>query len=308
MSLRVGVIGVGYLGQHHARIYAGLDDVELVGVADVDRGRAEEIASLNGCKAFANYRNLLGETEALSVVTPTTFHYDVALECLNAGRNLLVEKPITSTVREAEVLIELAAKKNVILQVGHLERYNPAVVSVVELVKDPVYIESERVAPFTTRALDVDVTIDLMIHDIDIVMSLLGATAVRDVRVVGAKVLTEKLDVAKAWVEFEGGVTALITSSRISRAKQRLLKLYQKESFIILDYQEMKIHRHYRSGSGIGRETIEIESREPLKEEIVDFVQCVREGKRPKVSGVEGKNALEVALAITDKIKNAGAQ
>jgi predicted dehydrogenase len=308
MSLRVGVIGVGYLGQHHARIYAGLDDVELVGVADVDRGRAEEIASLNGCKAFADYRNLLGETEALSVVTPTTFHYDVALECLNAGRNLLVEKPITSTVREAEVLIELAAKKNVILQVGHLERYNPAVVSVVELVKDPVYIESERVAPFTTRALDVDVTIDLMIHDIDIVMSLLGATAVRDVRVVGAKVLTEKLDVAKAWVEFEGGVTALITSSRISRAKQRLLKLYQKESFIILDYQEMKIHRHYRSGSGIGRETIEIESREPLKEEIVDFVQCVREGKRPKVSGVEGKNALEVALAITDKIKNAGAQ
>jgi predicted dehydrogenase len=308
MSLRVGVIGVGYLGQHHARIYAGLDDVELVGVADVDRGRAEEIASLNGCKAFADYRNLLGETEALSVVTPTTFHYDVALECLNAGRNLLVEKPITSTVREAEVLVELAAKKNVILQVGHLERYNPAVVSVVELVKDPVYIESERVAPFTTRALDVDVTIDLMIHDIDIVMSLLGATAVRDVRVVGAKVLTEKLDVAKAWVEFEGGVTALITSSRISRAKQRLLKLYQKESFIILDYQEMKIHRHYRSGSGIGRETIEIESREPLKEEIVDFVQCVREGKRPKVSGVEGKNALEVALAITDKIKNAGAQ
>jgi predicted dehydrogenase len=308
MSLRVGVVGVGYLGQHHARIYAGLDDVELVGVADVDRKRAEEIASLNGCRAFADYRDLIVETDALSIVTPTTFHYEVALECLNAGRSLLVEKPITSTVREAEALIEVAGKKNVILQVGHLERYNPAVVSVVGLVKDPVYIESERVAPFTDRALDVDVTIDLMIHDIDIVMSLLGVTAVRDVRVVGAKVLTEKLDVAKAWVEFEGGVTALITSSRISRAKQRLLKLYQKDSFVILDYQEMKIHRHYRNGSGIGRETIEVESREPLKEEIVDFVRCVREGRRPLVSGVEGKNALEVALAITDKIKNAGAQ
>jgi predicted dehydrogenase len=308
MPVRVGVIGVGYLGQHHARIYAGLDDVQLVGVADVDRARAEEIASLNSCRAFADYRDLMSEADALSIVTPTTFHYDVALECLNAGKDLLVEKPITSTVREAEALIEVAGKKNAILQVGHLERYNPAVVSVVDLVKDPVHIESERVAPFTTRALDVDVTIDLMIHDIDIVMSLLGVTGVRDVRVVGAKVLTEKLDVAKAWVEFEGGVTALITSSRISRAKQRLLKLYQKESFIILDYQEMKIHRHYRNGGAIGTETIEVQSREPLKEEIVDFIQCVRERRRPKVSGVEGKNALEVALAITEKIKNAGAR
>jgi predicted dehydrogenase len=306
VALKVGVVGVGYLGRHHARIYSELDGVELVAVADTDREKAEEIAAGYGCKAVEAYKGMLADVDALSIVTPTSLHYEVAMECLKAGKDVLIEKPVATTVAEADALIEEAGKRGAIMQVGHLERYNPAVVAVSEHVKDTEFVESERVAPFVERALDVDVTIDLMIHDIDIVMSLLNVTGVRDIRVVGAKVLTDKLDVAKAWVEFEGGATALITASRISKAKQRLLKLYQKDSYVVLDYQEMKILKHFRSGGGIVQETIEVQGGEPLREELVDFVECVKHRRRPRVSGVEGRNALEVALVITDRIKNAG--
>lgn len=306
MSIKVGVIGVGYLGQHHARIYSELQGVELVAVSDTDLDRAREIASRYNCKALADYRHILHDVEAVSIVTPTSTHYDIALDCLEAGKDILIEKPITATVAEADALIEEAEKRDSIIQVGHLERYNPAVVALSELVKDTEFVESERVAPFVERALDVDVTVDLMIHDIDIVMSLLGVSSVRDVRVVGAKVLTDKLDVAKAWVEFEGDITALITASRIARAKQRLLKLYQKDSYVVLDYQEMKIRKYFRSGNTIGHETIEVQGREPLKEEIEDFIDCVKERRRPRVSASEGRNALDIALVITNNIKGAG--
>jgi predicted dehydrogenase len=303
LELKVGVVGVGYLGQHHARIYSELEGAELVAVSDTDGARAEEIAGRFGCRAVKDYRDMLEGVEALSIVTPTSTHYEVALECLKAGKDLLIEKPVTATVDEADSLIKEVEKRGAIVQVGHLERYNPGVVAVMGLVDEPVFIESERVAPFVNRALDVDVTVDLMIHDIDIVMSILGVSGVKDVRVVGARVLTDKYDVAKAWVEFEGGATALITASRISRIKQRLLKIYQKDSFLMLDYQKMRIRRFYRSGGAIESDSVKVESREPLRDEIEDFIDCVRERRRPKVSATEGRNALEVALEITRRIR-----
>lgn len=306
MAIRVGVIGVGYLGQHHARIYSGLEEAQLVAVADTDAARSGQIAEKYGCKAYTDYRRLVEDVQAVSIVTPTSFHFDVAMDCLSAGKDVLIEKPITSTVAEADALIEVAARKNALLQVGHLERYNPAVATIARLAVKPRFIESERISPFLQRAANVDVTLDLMIHDIDIITSLLQGARVKDVKVVGARVLTPRVDVAKAWIEFEGGTSALITASRLSGGKQRLLKVYQDDSYLLLDYQKMNIRRFFMEGGEIGSETIEIEQKEPLKEELRDFIECVKERRRPKVSGVEGRDALEVALMITDMIKHAG--
>jgi predicted dehydrogenase len=308
VSIRVAVIGAGYLGRHHARIFSGLEGAELAAVVDIEPARAEEVSAAYGCPAHTDYRNVLDDVQAVSVVTPTIFHYDIAMGCLRAGKDVLIEKPITATVEEADLIINEAEKRNAIVQVGHLERYNPAVVKVAEFIKRPEFIESERVSPFPNRGLDVDVTLDLMIHDIDIVMSLIEGAVVKDVRVVGAKVLTDKFDVAKAWVEFEGGVTALITASRISGQKQRKLKIYQEDSFVVLDYMKRNITRHFRkdSGNSIASESLDIEDREPLKEELIDFVKCVKERRIPKVSAVEGRDALDVALRITNGIRNSG--
>lgn len=308
MSVRVAVIGVGYLGSHHARIFSELEGAELAAVVDIDPARAEEASAAYGCPAYTDYRKALDDVQAVSVVTPTIYHHDIAMGCLRAGKDVLIEKPITATVAEADSIMNEAEKQNAILQVGHLERYNPAVVKVAEFIKKPVFIESERVSPFPNRGLDVDVTLDLMIHDIDIVMSLLEGAVVEDVRVVGAKVLTDKFDVVKAWVEFRGGVTALITASRISGRKRRKLKIYQEDSFVVLDYIKMNITRYFKKDSenGIASESLDIEEREPLKEELVDFIGCVKERRRPRVSAVEGRDALAVALRITDGIRNSG--
>jgi predicted dehydrogenase len=306
LSIKAAVVGVGYLGRHHARIYADLEGVELVGVVDSDPEARASVAARCGCKAFADYHDVLDDVQALSIATPTSTHHEIALACLRAGKDLLVEKPLASTVREADALVEEADKWGCVLQVGHLERYNPAVVAIAGLVREPEFIESERVSPFLGRGTDVDVTLDLMIHDVDIVTSLLGGAEVADVRVVGAKVLTDKVDVVKAWVDFEGGVSALITASRISRAKQRLLKIYQKDGFLLLNYQDLRITRHFKNGTGdIRTEVMDVEAREPLREELSDFIQCVRWRRRPRVSGREGRNALRVTLDITSKIRNA---
>jgi predicted dehydrogenase len=306
--LRIAVIGVGYLGSHHARILSEMEGTELVAAVDIDNARAEKISAAYGCQAYADYREALDDVQAVSIATPTVYHHDIAMGCLRAGKDVLIEKPITATVAEADSIINEAEKRNAIVQVGHLERYNPAVVKIAEFIKKPEFIESERVSPFPDRGLDVDVTLDLMIHDIDIVMSLLEGAVVEDVRVVGAKVLTNKFDVAKAWVEFQGGVKALITASRISGRKQRMLKVYQEDSFVMLDYMNMNITRYFKKDSenGIASETLDIENKEPLKEELIDFVKCVKERLKPRVSAKEGRDALKVALRITDSIRNSG--
>ena len=303
MAVRVGVVGVGYLGQHHARIYSELEESELVAVVDVDEKKAGTFAGKYNCEAFNDYRKIFHKVDALSIVTPTTYHYEIALECLSAGKDILIEKPITVTVEEADELIKESRHRNCIIQVGHLERYNPAILAASDFFKSPVFIESERLSPFLGRATDVDVTLDLMIHDIDIMLSLI-ARPVKTIRAVGGKVLTDKIDVAKAWLEFEGGCAALATVSRMSPEKHRTLKVFQKDSFISIDYQNSEIKRFYRTAGTISSEVIKPEKKEPLKEELKDFIRCVRERIKPKVSAVEGRDALKVVLEINELIKN----
>lgn len=302
MAVKVGVIGVGYLGQHHARIYSEMEEADLVAVVDIDRKKADTFAAKYTCKAFYDYKDILDKVDVLSIVTPTTTHYSIALDCLRAGKEILIEKPITVTVEEADELIDESEKRGCIIQVGHLERYNPAVLAASEMFKEPMFIESERFSPFLGRGTDVDVTLDLMIHDIDIILSLV-AMPVKEIRAVGAKVLTDKIDVAKAWLEFENGCTALATVSRLSPNKHRRLKVFQKDSYISIDYQNSEIKRYFKNEKGISFDITRPEKKEPLKEELNDFIRCVKERRKPKVSAVEGKDALKVVMEITDKIK-----
>ncbi len=302
MSVRVGVIGVGYLGQHHARIYSEIEEAELIAVVDIDQKRADTFAAKYGCEAYYDFRDVLNKVDVLSVVTPTTTHHDIALGCLKAGKDILIEKPITVNIKEADELIRESEKMGCIIQVGHLERYNPAVLAASEMFKEPMFIESERFSPFLGRGTDVDVTLDLMIHDIDIILSLI-TLPVKEIRAVGAEVLTGKIDVAKAWLEFENGCIALATVSRLSPDKLRRLKVFQKDSYISIDYQNSEIKRYFRNEKGISFEVTRPEKKEPLKEELRDFIHCVKERGRPKVSALEGRNALKVVLQITDIIK-----
>lgn len=306
MSVKVGVIGVGYLGQHHARIYSEIEEADLVAVVDIDKQKADKFAKQYKCEPYYDYKDVLDKVDALSIVTPTTTHYSIAKDCLIAGRDILIEKPITVSLEEADELINSSFKKNCIIQVGHLERYNPAILTISEMIQEPMFLESERFSPFLGRGIDVDVTLDLMIHDIDIMLSFISSN-VKDIHAVGAKILTDKIDVAKAWIEFENGCIALATVSRLSPEKQRKLKIFQKESYILIDYQSSEVKRYYRDDFG----TIKFEQRkpdfkEPLKEEIRDFINCIKNRKRPKVSAIEGRNALKVILEINNIIKNGG--
>lgn len=302
MSLRMGVIGVGYLGQHHARIYAGLADTELVGVADSDIRRSEEIAETYGCKSFSNYSDLLPICDALSIVTPTTTHHAIARDCLKAGKDILIEKPITVTIGEAQDIIKEAEKNKLIVQVGHLERYNQALLAASDMIGEPRFIESDRLSPFLGRGTDVDVTLDLMIHDIDLVLSIVHSR-LKDIRAIGESVLSEKIDVAKAWLEFENGCAALITASRLAPEKLRKLKIHQKNSFILIDYQKQEVRRYFKRGTEISFDVLSPDPKEPLKEELMDFVNCIKNRSKPQVSGIEGLNALEVAIRITELLR-----
>ncbi len=301
MAVKVGVIGVGYLGQHHARIFSELSEAELVAVVDIDKKKADTFAEKYNCESYTDYRDILHKVEALSIVTPTVSHFDIALNCLKAGKDILIEKPITVTIEEANNLI--ANANDCIIQVGHLERYNPAILAVSDMISEPIFIESERLSPFLGRGIDVDVTLDLMIHDIDIILSLISSP-IKQMKAVGARVLTDKIDVAKAWLEFENGCTALATVSRLSPEKQRKLKIFQKDTYISIDYQTSEIRRYYRNKGKIESEIKKPEHKEPLKEELQDFIRCVKERRKPIVSAIEGRDALKVVLEISNIIKN----
>ena len=303
MAVRVGVIGVGYLGQHHARIFSGLDGVELVGVADTEGKKACDIADKCCCRSFAEYADLVDACDALSIVTPTTTHHAIALVCLNAGKDLFIEKPITESLEEAKDIIEAAEKNRLILQVGHLERYNPAVIAAAEMIKAPKFIEAERLSPFLGRGIDVDVTLDLMIHDIDIVLSMVRSK-VKEIRATGDSIITGKIDVAKAWLEFENGCKALITASRLATEKTRKLRIFQNDSYISIDYQSQEVRRYFKHGTDISFDVVKPENKEPLKEELRDFISCVQNRKRPMVSGKEAMDALEIVLKINEMLKN----
>lgn len=316
--LRVGVIGVGHLGRHHARIYAELETCQLVGVVDIDWIRAREIAQIHKVRAYQNYQDLFGQVDAVSIVVPTLEHYRIARDCLEAGIHVLIEKPMTRTLQEANELIDLATTKNLILQVGHLERFNPAVQVLHQMVKDPKFIESYRISHFPDRSTDVDVIMDLMIHDIDIILSLVPSP-VKHIQAVGIPVLTPNIDMANVRVQFESGCVANMTASRVSLKQERKLRVFQKERYLSLDYQAQELIlaelKYPEALSTLDKLTpdrpeiavrkVEITKGEPLRMELESFVGCITHKKTPLVSGEAGRRALEVAVGILESIKNA---
>ncbi len=296
--INVGVIGVGSIGVHHARIYSGLEGVHLAGIVDADAARAHEIAAKYNCNVFCSYQELIDTVDAVSIAVPTTLHFDIAMACLKKNRNILVEKPVTTTLEEADRLIEEADRRNLTFQVGHLERFNAGVAMISAMVNKPQFIESQRLSPFLGRGTDVDVTLDLMIHDIDIILSLVDSE-IADIRATGAKVLTENIDIAHAWIEFENGCIAEAVSSRIADDKKRELKIFQHNAYLNLDYQKQEVSCYIKQNGSVEKETKKPEVKEPLKEQLISFVDCIKNRKQPLVSGREGKEALKVVLKIS---------
>ena len=308
-SLRAAVIGAGYLGNFHAQKYAALEDVELVGVVDTDRARAQEVAQRVGSVAYADYRDLLGRIDVTSIVVPTEGHFDVARTCLEAGVHILVEKPVTRTVEEAQALVQLAKARGLVFQVGHLERFNPAILAVREQITRPLFIESERLAVFKPRGTDVNVVLDLMIHDIDLILSLVRSE-ISDVRSSGFQVLTDAVDIANARIEFENGCVANVSSSRVSQQSVRKLRIFQPDQYLSIDCEKFHVRSVRKVGDGVGPDGMprilpgeqQFQKADPLLAEIAAFVKTVREGGEPAVSGEDGRRALEVALKICDQM------
>jgi hypothetical protein len=309
---RMAVVGVGYLGQFHAEKYAALEETNLVAVADIEPSRARRMAEDFSCQACASHRELIGKVDAASVVVPTQDHCQVARDLLAAGIHVLVEKPMTATLEEADALIQLAKANNLVLQVGHLERFNPAVVAAREYVQQPLFVESHRLASFTERGTEVDVILDLMIHDIDIILSLVPFP-LEDLRVGGAKILTPHTDIANVRLEFANGCIANVTASRISAKRMRKIRIFQPDSYLSLDYaeREVELFRKLPEKGADGFPEIEyqqlpVADTDPLEEQLRAFAESVRTGTKPMVSGEEGRKALEVATQVSELIQQQG--
>ena len=304
--LRVGVIGVGHLGQHHARLYAHSDGATLVGVLDADSRRAKEIADRFGTGVFDDVGVLLKQVDAVSIAAPTSTHHALATQCLEAGVHVLVEKPVTVTTAEARALVALAGAKRLVLQAGHVERFNPVMLKVRPLIRSPRLIDCRRVSPFTGRSTDVDVVLDVMIHDLDMVLSFQPG-AVRDVRAAGAAVVSDKIDVARAWITFDSGCIATLTASRVEAGRARELSLVQPDAHIVLDYQSRQatIRRLPRSGRAGDQPVEQIQGgdEEPLKLELDAFLHAVRTGTQPAVTGQDGEVALSLAYRVLEEIE-----
>ena len=299
--MKVAVIGVGHLGKQHARLYAEIPDVELVGVVDILKPRAEEIAGLYKTAAFTDYRDILGKVDAASLAVPTVEHARIGTDLIEHGLDVLVEKPIADTIEGAQALVESAMKHNRILQVGHVERFNPIVTAAREAATRPQFFEIHRLAAFSPRSLDIDVVLDLMIHDIDIVLSLVPAP-IREVRAVGIPILSQKADIANARVEFEDGCVANFTASRVSFERTRKLRFFQPHDYISVDYStQTGIVVSLRMGRVIERK-LEPVNEEPLKLQLQAFTRSVRKREKPLVSGVDGLRALELAMLINSAI------
>ncbi len=311
-SQRVAVIGVGSLGRHHARNYAelaGEGRIELVGICDTDAETAREISQKHSCEAFADWGELLDRVDAVSIATPTETHCEIACAFLTKGIHVLVEKPIALTLDEADRMIAAAASSGAKLMIGQLERYNPAMVALRPHVTRPLYFEIHRVSPYPNRSLDVDVVLDVMIHDLDAVQWLVGEdVAVSAIHAVGIPVISDKVDAANARIEFENGCVANITASRIGTEKIRKTRFYQTNAYVVLDYATKFSSltslnpdaSHPLAGISVNR--LNISDVEPLRAEILDFLDCIEKGKTPPVSGEDGRRALKLAVGVLDKI------
>jgi len=299
--VKVGVVGVGALGKHHARIYSELESVELVAVVDIQPTRATGEASAHGCESLTDYREIFGKVDAVSLAVPTQEHARIGVDFLNQNIDVLVEKPIASTVDEAQLLIREAEANARILQVGHVERFNPVVEAATRVATRPQFFEVHRLSVFSTRSLDIDVVLDLMIHDIDVILSLVNSEAV-EIRAAGIPVLSEKADIANVRIEFADGCIANMTASRVSTDKVRKLRFFQPHDYVSLDYAAQEGYRLSLRGGRILNEKLQLESREPLRAELEAFIEAVTDRTRPLVDGTAGLEALKVALAINLEI------
>ncbi|MCK9419461.1 MAG: Gfo/Idh/MocA family oxidoreductase [Nitrospirae bacterium] len=304
-KVRVGVIGVGYLGQFHAEKYANLPEVELVGLVDADPVRASQLSGKLKTQSFPDPAHLIGKVDAVSIVVPTVLHHSIAKQFLEQGVHVLIEKPMTVTLEQADELIDLATRNKLILQVGHIERFNPAFTAIKSLVGTPRYITAERAAPFTLRCTDVNVVLDLMIHDLDIVMDLAGSTP-KEVSAAGISIITNEIDMATARIVFQNGCVADVSASRVSDEKKRLLRVFDEKAIYTSDYQTQKANvSRVKPGPGsqLVVEDISTDRRDTLEDEIRAFVKSVQGDVRTLVSGIEGRRALALARTITDNIE-----
>ena len=301
--INVGVVGVGHLGQHHVKHLAAMPDARLAGVFDVNEKQAVDIAGRHGTSIFPSLESMAEACDAVTIAVPTPVHHAVAKFFLSRGRHCLVEKPLTMSVDEAEDLIELAQSKGLVLQVGHIERFNPAVVEMGKHVKKPAFIEVSRLGPYDPRVSHVGVVLDLMIHDLDIILSLVGEPVVR-LDAIGGKVISQHEDIVKATLYFEGGCRADLSASRVTIKKYRKIRVFQPDSYLSLDYSERSLKifrrkpREFKSLRDIEVLRPRLEKYDPLQRELSHFVHCVANGKTPLVSGEHGRDALELALEI----------
>jgi predicted dehydrogenase len=309
-KLKIGVIGVGHLGEYHVQKYLAIPDVELVGVVDTDPDRAREISQRYDIKSYGEHHHILSMVDAVSLAVPTEKHFDVAKDILSKGVHLLIEKPITYHLEPADTLINMASKNNLILQVGLVERFNPAVVRMESMLNRPIFIEAQRMHLFTTRGTDVDVVLDLMIHDLDIILHVVPSE-VKEIHAVGMSVITGKTDIANVRIIFENGTVGNLTASRVSEKMLRKIRIFQPDAYLAVDCLKREISVTRLDGNVKGSNSFpQITSNkmtypgsDPLSDQIASFVNAVINGVKPVVTGNDGRNALKVALAIIDQIK-----
>jgi predicted dehydrogenase len=301
-ELRVGVVGVGHIGKNHARLYAETDAAKFAAIYDIDAANAAQVASQFGVQAAASLEEFAELIDAASIATPTSAHFSVAYPLLEKGKHLLIEKPIATDAKEASSLAELASQSQLVLQVGHVERFNPVLSALEAHLTHPRFIEAHRLSPFPNRSTDIGVVLDLMIHDLEIILHLVRSS-VRSIDAVGVPVLSRREDIANARIRFENGCVANITSSRISPERMRKIRVFQEDAYLSLDYQNQSGEIYRKGPAGIERASVEIEKEEPLKRQLLSFIECARTGLKPKVSGFEATAALELAVEITRLIE-----
>ena len=305
-KVATAVVGVGYVGKFHAEKYAHSEKATLLAVVDIDKQRAEGVAQQFGVEVLTDYRELRGRVQCVSVAVPTRLHFEIAGYFLRGGVDVLVEKPIAVDISQARELVELAGAQGLILQVGHLERFNPAIRRLESVIQEPRFVECHRLAPFVERGTDVDVVLDLMIHDIDVIASLVRSTVDR-VEAIGVAVLTDKPDIANARITFSNGCIANVTASRVSIKRERKIRFFQPDAYLSIDYDQRRAQIFHKPPVGGGwadirAETIAIQEADALADEIDSFLDCVRTRSLPLVSGVEGLRALEIASMISRQL------
>jgi predicted dehydrogenase len=302
-KLYTAVVGVGHLGSKHAKVYSRLKNVHFVGVCDINAEKAGKIAKKYHVNYYLEYRDLFDKVQAISIAVPTFLHHKIAKDFLNNGVHVLIEKPITKALYEADELLEIAKKKNLVVQVGHIERFNSAVRAIESHIKKPRFIECDRSGPFVERAADIGVVLDLMIHDIDIILGLVKSP-VELIEAVGVKIISEHEDTANVRITFSNKTVCDLTVSRVTKKSRRTIKIFQEDSYIYLNYLTQSATLYKKENGNIKKKRIKIKKEEPLKKELESFVHCVLNNKKPIVSGEEARKALRVAIDITEQIKS----